>query len=175
MRNATAQVQLIDDMLDVSRIVSGKMRLDVRPVDMRSVVDAALDAVRPAAEAKGLRLQAALEPGGLAISGDPDRLQQVVWNLLINAVKFTPRNGRVQVQLTRVGSHVEILVSDTGQGMPPTCCPTCSSDSSRPTARRRGGTPDSASGWRSFATWWSCTAAPSTRRAPERGAAPSSP
>ncbi|HWO03435.1 MAG TPA: response regulator, partial [Methylomirabilota bacterium] len=123
MRNANAQVQLIDDMLDVSRIVSGKMRLDVRPVDLRMVVDAALDAVRPAAEAKGLRLQAVLDPGALGISGDPDRLQQVVWNLLINAVKFTPREGRVQVQLHRVSSHVEIIVSDTGQGIAPDVLP----------------------------------------------------
>ena len=123
MRNANAQVQLIDDMLDVSRIVSGKMRLDVRPVDLRMVVEAALDAVRPAAEAKGLRLQSVLDPRALRISGDPDRLQQVVWNLLINAVKFTPRDGRVQVQLQRVNSHVEIVVSDTGQGIAPDVLP----------------------------------------------------
>ena len=117
MRNANAQVQLIDDMLDVSRIVTGKMRLDVRAVDLRAVVEGALDAVRPAADAKGLRLQAVLDPQAFGISGDPDRLQQVVWNLLINAVKFTPRGGRVQVQLQRVNSHVEIIVSDTGQGI----------------------------------------------------------
>jgi CheY-like chemotaxis protein len=104
-------------MLDVSRIVSGKMRLDVRPVVLQTVVDAALDAARPAAEAKGLRLQAILDPRALGVSGDPDRLQQVVWNLLINAVKFTPRGGRVQVELQRVGSQVEIVVSDTGQGI----------------------------------------------------------
>ncbi len=117
MRNANAQVQLIDDMLDVSRIVTGKMRLDVRPVDLKAVVEAALDAVRPAAEAKHLRLQAVLDPQALGITGDPDRLQQVVWNLLINAVKFTPRDGRIQVGLQRVSSHVEIVVSDSGQGM----------------------------------------------------------
>ena len=117
MRNANAQVQLIDDMLDVSRIVTGKMRLDVRPVDLKAVVEAALDAVRPAAEAKGLRLQAVLDPHALGITGDPHRLQQVVWNLLINAVKFTPREGRIQVQLQRVNSHVEITVTDTGQGI----------------------------------------------------------
>jgi len=122
-RNANAQVQLIDDMLDVSRIVTGKMRLDVRPVDLHRVVEAALDAVRPAAEAKGLRVQSVLDPQALGISGDPDRLQQVVWNLLINAVKFTPRGGRVQVGLQRVGSHVEIVVSDTGQGIAPDMLP----------------------------------------------------
>ena len=123
MRNANAQVQLIDDMLDVSRIVTGKMRLDVRAVDLRAVVEAALDAVRPAADAKGLRLQPVLDPRAFSISGDPDRLQQVVWNLLINAVKFTPRGGRVQVQLQRVNSHVEIVVSDTGQGIAPEVLP----------------------------------------------------
>ena len=117
MRNAHAQVQLIDDLLDVSRIVSGKMRLDVRPVDLKAVVEAALDAVRPAADGKGIRLQAVLDPGAGPLTGDPDRLQQVVWNLLTNAVKFTPKGGRVQVHLQRVNSHVEIVVSDTGQGI----------------------------------------------------------
>ena len=123
MRNANAQVQLIDDMLDVSRIVTGKMRLDVRPVDLKTVVEAALDVVRPAAEAKELRLQAVLDPQAFGITGDPDRLQQVVWNLLINAVKFTPKGGRVQVHVQRVSSHVEIIVSDSGQGMPPDVLP----------------------------------------------------
>jgi signal transduction histidine kinase len=123
MRNANAQVQLIDDMLDVSRIVTGKMRLDVRPVDLKAVVEAALDAVRPAAEAKHLRLQAVLDPQALGITGDPDRLQQVVWNLLINAVKFTPRDGRIQVRLRRVNSHAEIVVSDSGQGVAPDVLP----------------------------------------------------
>jgi signal transduction histidine kinase len=118
MRNANAQVQLIDDMLDVSRIVTGKMRLDVRPVDLRAVVEAALDVVRPAADAKALRMQSVLDPRAGPITGDPDRLQQVVWNLLINAVKFTPRGGRVRVELQRVSSQVEIVVSDSGEGIP---------------------------------------------------------
>jgi signal transduction histidine kinase/DNA-binding response OmpR family regulator len=123
MRNANAQVQLIDDMLDVSRIITGKMRLDVRPVDLKTVVEAALDAVRPAAEAKQIRLQALLDPQAVAITGDPDRLQQVVWNLLSNAVKFTPRDGRIQVHLQRVNSHVEIVISDSGQGILPDVLP----------------------------------------------------
>jgi signal transduction histidine kinase/CheY-like chemotaxis protein len=117
MRNAHAQVQLIDDLLDVSRIASGKMRLDVRAVDLKHVVEAALDAVRPAAAAKEIRLQAALDPRAGPLLGDPDRLQQVVWNLLTNAIKFTPNGGGVQVHLQRLDSHVEILVSDTGQGI----------------------------------------------------------
>jgi len=117
MRNANAQVQLIDDMLDVSRIVTGKMRLDVRSVDLKAVVEAAIDVVRPAADAKDLRLQAILDSQALGITGDPGRLQQVVWNLLINAVKFTSRAGRIQVHLQRTESHAEISVSDTGQGI----------------------------------------------------------
>ena len=117
VRNANAQVQLIDDLLDISRVITGKMRLDVRPVDLRTVIEAALDSVRPAAVAKDIRVQTVLDPRAGPITGDPDRLQQVVWNLLMNAVKFTPKGGRVQVHLQRVNSHVEIVVSDTGLGM----------------------------------------------------------
>ena len=123
VRNANAQVQLIDDLLDVSRVVAGKMRLDVRPVDLRAVIDGALDAVRPAAEAKTIRLQSVLDPRAGPITGDPDRLQQVIWNLLMNAVKFTPKGGRIQIHLQRVNSHVEIVVSDTGQGIAPDVLP----------------------------------------------------
>jgi PAS domain S-box-containing protein len=117
VRNATAQVQLVEDLLDLSRIVTGNMRLDVRSVNIHATVGAALDAVRPAAEAKGIRLQTILDPHAGPIMGAPDRLQQVMWNLLMNAVKFTPRGGRVQVHLARRNSHVEIRVSDTGQGI----------------------------------------------------------
>ncbi|HEX3561065.1 MAG TPA: PAS domain S-box protein [Pyrinomonadaceae bacterium] len=116
-RNARAQAQLIDDLLDVSRIITGKLRLDVRPVDPASFIEVAIDAVRPAAEAKGVRIQRVLDTGVRSIAGDPNRLQQVVWNLLSNAIKFTPRGGRVQVRLERVDSHVEIAVSDTGIGI----------------------------------------------------------
>jgi PAS domain S-box-containing protein len=123
VRNANAQVQLIDDLLDVSRIVSGKMRLDVQNVDLASVVRAALDSMSPAAAAKEIRLQSVLDPRAGPITGDPNRLQQVVWNLLNNAVKFTPRGGRVQVHVQRVDSHVEIVVSDTGQGIDPELLP----------------------------------------------------
>jgi signal transduction histidine kinase len=123
VRNADAQVQLIDDLLDVSRVVSGKMRLDVRPVDPVTVIDAAVEAVQPAAAAKAIRLQSVLDPRAGPISGDPARLQQVVWNLVMNAVKFTPKGGRVQVQLQRVNSNVEIVVSDSGQGIAPDVLP----------------------------------------------------
>ena len=97
VRNASAQNQLIDDLLDVSRIVSGKFRLNVGPVHLHAVIEAALDVMRPAADAKGVALQAVLDADAGLIQGDPGRLQQVIWNLLANAVKFTPKGGRVQV------------------------------------------------------------------------------
>jgi len=122
-RNARAQAQLIDDLLDVSRIVTGKLRMDVRPSDPNSFIDAAVDAVRPAAEAKGVRVQKVIDTGLISIPGDPVRLQQVIWNLLSNAIKFTPRGGRVQIRSERVNSHLEIVVSDTGQGIAPDFLP----------------------------------------------------
>jgi PAS domain S-box-containing protein len=122
-RNARAQAQLIDDLLDVSRIITGKIRIDVRPVDPNSFIEAAVEAVRPAAEAKGVRLQRIMDTGVVTVSGDPVRLQQVVWNLLSNAIKFTPKGGRVQVRLERVNSHIEIGVSDTGPGIEPEFLP----------------------------------------------------
>ncbi len=118
-RNARAQSQLISDILDISRIVAGKLRLNVRPVDLTPVVEAALDTVRPSADAKRIRVQAVIDPSAGPVSGDSDRLQQVVWNLLSNAIKFTPRGGRVQVHLARVNSHVEIRVEDNGVGIGP--------------------------------------------------------
>jgi signal transduction histidine kinase/ActR/RegA family two-component response regulator len=123
VRNSDVQVQLIDDLLDLSRIASGKMRLDVRRVEMEEVVHGALDAVRPAAAAKLIHVETALEPGAPPVNGDPSRLQQVVWNLLMNAVKFTPRGGRVDLRLHRADSQIEIVVSDTGQGIAPDVLP----------------------------------------------------
>jgi signal transduction histidine kinase/CheY-like chemotaxis protein len=142
VRNAKLQAQLIDDLLDMSRIVSGKMRLDVRSVDLVRVIDGARDAVRPAAEAKGIRLVSLLDPLVGPVAGDPDRLQQVVWNILSNAVKFTPRGGKVEIRLERVNSHLEIMVSDTGMGISPDFLPHVferfrQSDTS--TTRTRGG------------------------------------
>ena len=117
MRNANVQVQLIDDMLDVSRIASGKLRLDLQNIDLGAVIDAAVDTVRPAALAKGIRLDVVREANTGPTTGDPNRLQQVVWNLLSNAVKFTPREGQLQVHLRRAHSHLEIVVTDTGGGI----------------------------------------------------------
>ncbi|HZG52346.1 MAG TPA: ATP-binding protein, partial [Pyrinomonadaceae bacterium] len=116
-RNARAQSQLIDDLLDVSRIITGKLRIDVRPVDPNSFIEAAIESVRPAAEAKGVRVQKIVDTGVVTVSGDPVRLQQIVWNLLSNAIKFTPRGGRVHVRLERINSHVEIGVNDSGAGI----------------------------------------------------------
>jgi PAS domain S-box-containing protein len=122
-RNARAQAQLVDDLLDVSRIVTGKLRMDVQPADPNAFIDAAVEAVRPAADAKGVRVQKVIDTGAISIPGDPVRLQQVVWNLLSNAIKFTPRGGRVQIRSERVNSHLEIVVSDTGQGISPDFLP----------------------------------------------------
>jgi PAS domain S-box-containing protein len=116
-RNAAAQARLIEDLLDMNRIISGKVRLDVQPTDLAGVLDAALDAVRPSADAKEIRLRTMANPSAGMVAGDPHRLQQVIWNLLSNAVKFTPRGGKVQVVLERVDSHLELVVSDTGTGI----------------------------------------------------------
>ena len=116
-RNAKSQSQLVADLLDVSRIISGKLRLDVRTVDLISIANAAIDSIRPATDAKGIRLQTMLDPAAGPISGDADRLQQIIWNLLTNAVKFTPKGGRIQVKVQRVNSQVEIVVSDSGVGI----------------------------------------------------------
>jgi signal transduction histidine kinase len=116
-RNARSQNQLVEDLLDVSRIITGKLRLDVRPVDPAGIIESAIEAVLPAAEAKEIRLQKVLDTAVSSISGDPARLQQVIWNLLSNAIKFTPRGGRVHVRLERVNSHIEISVSDSGEGI----------------------------------------------------------
>ncbi len=110
-------------MLDISRIVSGKIRLNVQPVEFPDIVRNAVDAITPAADAKGVRIETVLDPAATPISGDPERLQQVMWNLLSNAVKFTNRGGKVQVRLERVNSHVEVAVSDTGIGIAPEFLP----------------------------------------------------
>ncbi|MBV9959197.1 MAG: PAS domain S-box protein [Acidobacteria bacterium] len=116
-RNVRAQAQLIEDLLDVSRIITGKTRLEVGACELMPVIEAALDTARPAAEAKGIQIQVELDPSASPVLCDPARIQQVVWNLLSNAVKFTPRQGAVRVSLKRFDTHVEVSVSDTGQGI----------------------------------------------------------
>jgi len=122
-RNVLSQAQLIDDLLDVSRVVSGKFRLDVRPVDLLPLIKNAADSQTPASDAKQIRLQLVLDERAGLISGDSERLVQVMWNLISNAIKFTPRNGRVQVVLQRAESHVEVSVSDSGIGIAPDFLP----------------------------------------------------
>lgn len=123
-RNARAQVAMIEDLLDVSRIASGKLRLDVQPTSLAGAVGAAIEVVTPTAMAKGVRIERIISPGeDSQITGDPTRLQQIFWNLLTNAVKFTPRGGRVQVVVERVDSHVEVIVADSGQGISPEFLP----------------------------------------------------
>jgi PAS domain S-box-containing protein len=122
-RNARVQTQMIDDLLDMSRIISGKLRLDVQRIDLADVIRAAAETVTPAAGARDIRLQLVLDPMAGPVSGDPNRLQQVLWNLLSNAIKFTPKGGRVQVLLERINSHLEVSVSDTGEGIDPAFLP----------------------------------------------------
>jgi PAS domain S-box-containing protein len=122
-RNASAQNQLISDLLDVSRIISGQLRFESGVVDLIQVIEAATETVRPAADAKGIVLHAELEQGAGLVSGDSMRLQQIVWNLLSNALKFTPKGGHVTVRLKREYSNVVIVVSDTGEGISPEFLP----------------------------------------------------
>lgn len=116
-RNVRVQTQLIEDLLDVSRIISGKVRLDVKRVELSESIGAAIDSVMPALLAKEIRLEKVIDSSNSAVSGDPARLQQIFWNLLTNAVKFTPRHGKIQVVAERVGSHFEISVTDNGEGI----------------------------------------------------------
>jgi signal transduction histidine kinase len=124
-RNTTAQARLIEDILDVSRVITGKLRLVLRPTDPAAVVHDAFAALKPAADAKGVALEASLDPGLGMILADPDRLQQIAWNLLSNAVKFTPRGGRVEVRLEHRSSEIQLAVTDTGAGIPADFLPHC--------------------------------------------------
>ena len=122
-RNARLQTQLVEDLLDVSRIVSGKLRLDLRPTDLPAIVQSAMDAVRPATTNKNITVRAQVQPGVGTVNGDPDRIEQVVWNLLANAVKFTDASGEIQIELREADGAAEIVVSDTGQGIAPDFLP----------------------------------------------------
>jgi signal transduction histidine kinase/ActR/RegA family two-component response regulator len=116
-RNAKSQAQLVEDILDVSRVITGKLRLNIGPVDIASVINAAIDSIQLAAESKDIQLEVTFDPSARRVSGDSSRLQQVVWNLLSNAIKFTPAGGRVQVRLERAAEYAQIKVSDTGEGI----------------------------------------------------------
>ncbi|HEX4241686.1 MAG TPA: ATP-binding protein [Steroidobacteraceae bacterium] len=122
-RNVRIQTKLIEDLLDMSAIVAGKIRLDVQTVDMSEVINLAVESIRPAADAKGTRIEKVIDPLAGPVSGDAARLQQVIWNLLNNAAKFTPKDGKISVVLERVNSHIEISVTDTGEGIAPDFLP----------------------------------------------------
>ena len=122
-RNAWAQKQIIEDILDVSRVITGKLQLNLSPVDLVAVVDAALDAVRPAMEAKEIKIETLIDAGLRMVSGDPDRLQQAVWNVLSNAAKFTPSGGNVEISVSQNATHVLIQVKDSGPGIDPAFLP----------------------------------------------------
>ncbi|HZM90600.1 MAG TPA: response regulator [Blastocatellia bacterium] len=122
-RSARTQSKLIEDLLDTARIVSGKLRLDIQPIDLTSLIENAVEVLRPASEAKEIEISLRLNAGREVITGDPDRLQQVVWNLLSNAIKFTPKRGNVEVRLERADPHCRITVSDTGKGISPEYLP----------------------------------------------------
>ncbi|MEO8464707.1 MAG: ATP-binding protein [Gammaproteobacteria bacterium] len=117
-RNTQVQVQLVDDLLDMARIISGKLRLDVQRVDLATTIEHAIETTRLAAEARHIRIQSILDPS-VSVVGDPGRLQQVFWNLLTNAVKFTPKNGFIRIVMALINSHIEVSVTDSGQGMTP--------------------------------------------------------
>jgi signal transduction histidine kinase/CheY-like chemotaxis protein len=122
-RNTRLQLQLIDDLLDVSRIASGKLRIEVQSVEPASIIESVLETVRPAAEAKDIRIEKKFDPAATSVAGDPGRLQQVIWNLLSNAIKFTPQGGTVRVILEQINSYIEITVADTGIGFKPEFLP----------------------------------------------------
>jgi len=123
VRNAQAQKKLIDELLDISRIIIGKLRLDVGSVNIASMISSVVDSVRPAADARNIQLQTSLDQSVAPISGDANRLQQVIWNLLSNAIKFTPKGGNVLARLVQTDSDLEITISDTGQGIAPDLLP----------------------------------------------------
>jgi PAS domain S-box-containing protein len=123
LRGAELQTQLVNDLLDVSRIITGKLRLNLEALDLPNAVQSAVDAIQPTAEAKGVRLQVTVDSGAVTVIGDPDRLQQIFWNLLSNAIKFTPKHGRVQALVERIDSHIEITVADSGIGINPELLP----------------------------------------------------
>ena len=122
-RNAKFQSHLIEDLLDISRISTGKLRLDVRPLEVGTIIEAAVDSVRPAADAKGIQIEKVIDKKAGLVSGDSDRLQQVIWNLLTNAIKFTPRDGQVTIALECQHGQVRLVVRDTGQGISPEFLP----------------------------------------------------
>ena len=175
-RNARAQTQIIEDLLDMSRIISGKVRLNVQPVSLAEIAEQALHSVRPSADTRGVKLSSVIEPGPSTISGDPGRLQQVVWNLLTNAIKFTPRGGDVQFRIRTIASQVELSFTDTGEGIAPDFLPhVFENASARQTPPPPANTAASASASPLSNNSPNSTAVPSPSPAPAKATAPPSP
>ena len=168
-RNAQAQARLVEELLDLSRIESGQLRLHIEPVDAGAVVQSALEAVRPAAEARGVELVTAFDPTARWVSADSDRLRQVAWNLLSNAVKFTPSGGRVTLALAPAGTALTLAVTDTGRGIAPAFLSRVFDRFSQADAPRHGAFEGSASAWPSSVSWSRRTAAPSRPSSPGEG------
>jgi signal transduction histidine kinase len=146
-RNAQSQAKLIEDLLDVSRIITGKMRVDVAPVELAQVIEAALDTIGPAARAKEISVESEFDPAAGPVAGDGARLQQVIWNLLSNAVKFTPKGGRIQVTLQRVNSSAEITVTTRDKESARSSCLISLTISVKPIIRFHGRTAGSVWVW----------------------------
>ena len=158
-RSARTLTQLLDDLLDVSRIISGKLRLEARLFNLQPVVEAALDSVRDVAEKKGVEIRSTLDFGVGPILGDPERAQQIVWNLLSNAIKYTPAGKRIDVELRRDEAWARLRVSDTGEGIAPDLLPYVFDRFRQGLARSTRPEGVSVSGSRSSGIWWSCTGA----------------
>jgi K+-sensing histidine kinase KdpD len=167
-RSASALAHLIDDLLDTSRILKGGVRLALRPVDLAAIAEGALEAVRPLAATRNVHLafDAVAVAGSRTVIGDADRLQQVFWNLLTNAIKFTPEGGRVDVLIDSANDHMEVRVVDTGCGISPDFLPHVFERSARPTMPPRNVTPGWGSVLASSGHWWSCTGERCMRPAP---------
>lgn len=177
-RNAKLQTQLIEDLLDVSRILQGKLELNIMPVNLVLTVQSALETVQLAAEAKGIELRIALEeisgkttensssvndPPRLMVSGDSVRLQQIIWNLLTNAIKFSNTGDRVAIRLSYSDRHAQIQVIDTGKGIHPDFCLMCLNIFGKPIPPRLANLVGWGWGWRSSVIWWNCIAEPCKR------------
>ena len=174
-RNATAQAAIISELLDVSRIISGKLKLDMKPVDLADVINEAVDVVRAAADAKGIEVVTSLDQKAGLVAGESVRLQQVIWNLLTNAIKFTPKNGIVKIQLERADSHVAVAVSDTGAGIPAGFLPHVFERFQQADSSERGPTAVWAWGFQLFETSSRCMEVASAPKAKAQVRAPCSP
>jgi hypothetical protein len=174
-RNALVQVTLIDDLLDMSRVVRGALRLNMQPADLAVIVDAAVDALLPAAEARRIRLTVSAAQGSALVSGDQSRLQQIIFNVVSNSLKFTPPEGAIDVRLRIERDEAVLSIRDPARVSRLNFSPMSSNASDRRRRKGRGGNWASASGCPWSVTWWSSTEGPLPRRVRRKGAARRSP